>query len=266
MVYNYHVQIAADSNFNNITADYPKLSNTSLSVSTLKNNQLYYWRINNTNISGTSNWSAANMFYTASPFIRMVYPNGGERIFADSTYIIRWQANVNDTIDIKLIDSNNNVVSLIGDSIKSATNAFSWKVPSTLQQNNNYKIEITDVSDPNLASQSSNTFSIAKGITGISNSNVIIKDFELSQNYPNPFNPSTIISYALPEESQVKITIYNAIGQEISTLINSIQRSGEYEISWNAKNLSSGIYFYAIRAVGNSGRIFNVVKKMMLLK
>ncbi len=265
LVYNYHLQIASDSNFTNLIADYPKLSNTSLSVSTLKNNQIYYWRINNTNIAGTSDWSPANIFHTASPYLSVSYPNGGEQIYLDSTYIIRWQANINDTVNINLVN-NNNIVAVIGKSIVSATNAYTWHVPSTLQLDNNYRIEITDISDSNLTSQSENNFAITKGITSVNNSNESIKDFELSQNYPNPFNPSTIISYALPEESQVKITIYNSIGQVISTLINSVQKQGQYEISWNAKDLSSGIYFYSIRAVGNSGKSFNVVKKMMLLK
>ncbi len=265
LVYNYHIQIASDSSFNNIVGDYSNLSNTSLSISTLKNNQRYYWRLNNTNISGTSDWSPISVFYTASPFITLSYPNGGEQIYLDSTYIIRWQANINDTVNIKLVE-NNNIVSVIGNSIVSATNAYRWHVPATLQQNNNYKIEITDISDSTLTSQSSENFSISKGISAVVSSKEIIKDFELSQNYPNPFNPSTTIRYALPEGSHVKITIYNMIGQEISTIENSYQNAGEYYLTWNAEGLSSGIYFYSISAVGNSGKNFNVVKKMILLK
>ncbi len=85
--------------------------------------------------------------------------------------------------------------------------------------------------------------------------------FSIDQNYPNPFNPSTIISYALPEASNVKLIVYNSLGQEVSTLINSTQDAGVHNINFNASNLTSGLYFYRIEA-GN----FTQVKKMILLK
>ena len=74
-------------------------------------------------------------------------------------------------------------------------------------------------------------------------------DFELSQNYPNPFNPSTTIRYALPVESKVSISIYNLLGQEITTLVNDIQSSGYHEVLFNASNLSSGVYLFRINAL-----------------
>ncbi len=93
-----------------------------------------------------------------------------------------------------------------------------------------------------------------------------IKSFKLYQNYPNPFNPSTVIEYTVPEESQVRIDIYNAIGQRVTTLVNGMKRSGNYELRWNATNLSSGVYFYSIKATSNSDENFFTVKKMILLK
>jgi hypothetical protein len=92
-------------------------------------------------------------------------------------------------------------------------------------------------------------------------------EFSLSQNYPNPFNPSTTIQYGLPAASQVKITIYNSLGEVIDVLVDRDQAAGYYEINWNASNLASGVYFYSITANSNeSGKDFSVVKKMMLLK
>lgn len=97
-------------------------------------------------------------------------------------------------------------------------------------------------------------------------SNQIPVDFKLSQNYPNPFNPTTKIKYAIPftmsqNPVPVKLKIYNIMGQEIATLVNEIKSPGEYEVEFNAKGLSSGIYFYKIEA----GKFIDV-KKMMILK
>jgi flagellar hook assembly protein FlgD len=94
--------------------------------------------------------------------------------------------------------------------------------------------------------------------------------FELSQNYPNPFNPSTTIKFGIPENANVKLTIYNLLGQEVATLVNRDMSSGYYSIDWNAvaigKQISSGIYFYNINAIGVSGNKFISTKKMILLK
>jgi hypothetical protein len=85
--------------------------------------------------------------------------------------------------------------------------------------------------------------------------------FALSQNYPNPFNPSTIIEYALPQASNVKLTVYNAIGQTVRLLENGYKEAGNYTISFNASTLPSGIYFYKLEAGQNSQ-----IRKMMLVK
>ncbi len=92
-------------------------------------------------------------------------------------------------------------------------------------------------------------------------SNQIPVDFKLNQNYPNPFNPSTIISYSVPFNSFVSLKVYDILGREIATLVNTNQNAGNYKIEFNAKGLSSGIYFYEIRANN-----FRDVKKMMILK
>ena len=90
--------------------------------------------------------------------------------------------------------------------------------------------------------------------------------FALEQNYPNPFNPTTVIKYVLPSQSNVKLVVYNTLGQVVKTLVNSEQAGGSYSITWNGTNdynqkVSSGIYLYKLSA-GN----FVTVKKMMLVK
>jgi hypothetical protein len=90
--------------------------------------------------------------------------------------------------------------------------------------------------------------------------------FELSQNYPNPFNPITAIRYSLHRPSQVSITVFNVLGQEVKTLENGIQAAGTYETTWDGTNqtgqeVASGIYFYRIKAGENVE-----TRKMLLLK
>jgi len=86
-------------------------------------------------------------------------------------------------------------------------------------------------------------------------------EFKLVQNFPNPFNPSTVIRYSLPEASEVNLSVFNSLGQEVVNLINERQEAGRFNITFNASNLPSGIYYYSIRANN-----YYSVKKMLLLK
>lgn len=89
----------------------------------------------------------------------------------------------------------------------------------------------------------------------------IPKHFSLSQNYPNPFNPATKIQFALPNSSDTKLVIFDAIGNEVETLVNKNLEPGIYEVSWFAEKFSSGIYFYQLTT-----DIRTDTKKMILVK
>jgi pectin methylesterase-like acyl-CoA thioesterase len=92
-------------------------------------------------------------------------------------------------------------------------------------------------------------------------------EFSLSQNYPNPWNPSTRISYSLAFDSNVKLIIYNSLGQSVKEIVNGIQNAGFYETTFEAKSLPSGIYFYSIHSVSLDGKQnFTSTKKMILVK
>jgi len=86
-------------------------------------------------------------------------------------------------------------------------------------------------------------------------------DYELNQNYPNPFNPSTTIMFSIPEKGNVKLMVYNILGEEVVTLLDEIKEAGIHTINFNAAELRSGIYFYKLE----SGD-FLMVKKMNLVK
>ena len=90
--------------------------------------------------------------------------------------------------------------------------------------------------------------------------------FALHQNYPNPFNPVTTIRYDVPEQSNVRVDLYNVLGQKVAELVNKNHQPGFYTVNWDGTNmvgnaLGSGMYFYRIDAES-----FTAVKKLLLVK
>lgn len=98
-------------------------------------------------------------------------------------------------------------------------------------------------------------------LTNLNENELIEKGFQLSQNYPNPFNPATVISYNLDKDSKVVLKVFDILGKEVSMLVNEEQKAGRYNVTFNASNLSSGVYFCRISAGENIKTI-----KMNLLK
>ncbi len=91
-------------------------------------------------------------------------------------------------------------------------------------------------------------------------------EYFISQNYPNPFNPSTVIKYNIPEESNLRITVYNSLGEEIASLVNDTLQAGFYEEEWNADGFSSGVYYLKMNAESlvSDKRFTNVIKMLFL--
>jgi hypothetical protein len=102
---------------------------------------------------------------------------------------------------------------------------------------------------------------IVSSTVGLDNDLTTPLVFNLYQNYPNPFNPSTIIKYSIPKTSKVKLTLFNLLGEEVTTLVNEEKNAGYHQVDFNANNLPSGIYFYQLKT--NS---YVETKKMILLK
>ncbi|GJQ61730.1 MAG: hypothetical protein SCALA702_07830 [Melioribacteraceae bacterium] len=91
-------------------------------------------------------------------------------------------------------------------------------------------------------------------------------EYSLRQNYPNPFNPSTSISFALPVESSVKLSIFNMVGEEVAVVSDQNFNAGLYNVKFDASNFSSGVYIYSITAAGINGENFKSARKMLLMK
>ena len=98
-------------------------------------------------------------------------------------------------------------------------------------------------------------------LTNLEEEENTVLNFQLSQNYPNPFNPTTSIEYQVASIEKVSIKVYDVLGREITTLVNEQKAPGNYSVTFDASDLSSGIYFYQI----NAGE-FNQTRKMILMK
>jgi len=90
--------------------------------------------------------------------------------------------------------------------------------------------------------------------------------FTLSQNYPNPFNPVTNIRFAIPSNGFVTLKVFNALGKEVSNLVNQNMNAGTFEVKFDGAKLASGMYFYKMSFIADNGKLFADTKKLMLVK
>lgn len=103
-------------------------------------------------------------------------------------------------------------------------------------------------------------------MVGINPISTVADKFSLSQNYPNPFNPVTNIKFAIPSNGYAKLNVYNALGQQIQSLVNGNLNTGTYSVQFDGAKLNSGLYFYKLELNSNDGKYFSDVKKLMLVK
>ncbi|MFH0735575.1 MAG: C25 family cysteine peptidase [bacterium] len=136
------------------------------------------------------------------------------------------------------------------------------KGTTTEKSNYNYQDNLTNVkSDKVLYRLKQIDFDGTSHFSPVVEVSYLPQQYSLEQNYPNPFNPSTTIKFAIPTASNVKLLVYNSLGQLVSEVVNQRFDAGFYSYSFNASSLSSGVYYYRIEADN-----FTSIKKMMLIK
>lgn len=150
-----------------------------------------------------------------------------------------------------------------GKVLKTTDAGLTWGIQNTPLTENLYTIHFPSVNTGYISSWSGKILKTTNGglsfITKIENE--IVKNYLLEQNFPNPFNPSTNIKFKLKEKGFTTLNIYNITGKCITALINQSLEKGSYEISFNANDYPSGIYFYTLESNG-----FKQTRKMILLK
>jgi hypothetical protein len=140
------------------------------------------------------------------------------------------------------------------------TKTFTFTVPSTAGIVIMYATGAAGSSNPPPWNNASNKTIVVKATTGVGN-NTIPVSFSLSQNYPNPFNPVTKINYSVAKSGNVKLTVYNILGNSIYTLVNQKHEAGNYSIDFNGSKLASGTYIYKIETAE-----FTATKRMLMIK
>lgn len=193
--------------------------------------------------------------------------------------VITWNSNIPNTVTWDISNTNTAPVNCQNVNIKLSTDG-GYTYPTTLITNTpndgnqtvtvpainsstaRIKVEAADniffdISNVNFTL--SNTISVQNLNTGIPS------EFSLLQNYPNPFNPSTKINFSLPLNSNVKLKVYDVLGNTVAVLIDGNQEAGSYSYEFNASGLASGIYFYELSAFSDS-KNFNETRKMLVVK
>lgn len=244
-----------------VVFDLSGVTSSSYVVSNLEGGQEYMWRVNAINSSGTSDWSTAFIFATA-----VVAPTSAPSLYSpwnNSTGVsltptLGWYS-VNNaaSYDVEVATS-----SSFTSVIFSATGVteLSVRISNPLSYATTYYWRVRGRNSGGVGSWSDVWNFMTIGTTNVDESE-IPKEFTLCQNYPNPFNPTTTINFELPKNSLVTLKIYNLLGKEVATLVESEKPAGVYEVSFDASKFPTGMYIYQLHA-GN----FIETKKMILIK
>ncbi len=255
----FNVQVSTDSTFASVLYE----SNTNLSdyaIAGLTNNTKYFWRVNSVLDGDSSSWSDVWSFNITDPFVDAVSPNGGETWAVGNSEIIRWETNLLENVHIDLLQDQSTVLSI--DTVSGSLMAYEWNLPAGLAVGENYKIQISSESDSTIFGLSEGVFTVIDTTASlVTYENQVPYEYNLAQNYPNPFNPTTTIKFTIPNTANVKLIIYDILGNEVITLVDDVKAAGSYNVTVDAGNFASGIYFYRIITDN-----FMDTKKMILMK
>ncbi len=221
------------------------LTGTEKGLEGLSNNTTYYWHVRAENAIGAGEFSPTRSFTTGAPVppaIRLVTPLNNVSVSSDTVRCV-WRLSPSwwDWFEISTDSS-----FAFSTSIDSALTDTS-KVVHNLRNNTPYYWRVRG-GNPAGWGPFGERRSFTVSFTAVEDQNDIPPTFVLNQNYPNPFNPSTTIRYELPGPSDVRLSVYDLLGREVSVLVNERGEAGAHEVELNASGLSSGVYFYRIHA------------------
>ncbi len=197
---------------------------------------------------------------SASPFsintVIVQVPNGGEVWLGGTTQTIKWSA-VNFTkVRIAFSSNNGSNWTIIADNLDASLGKYEWLIPDSPS---NQCLIIVDSKSPANNDRSDASFTIDKQV-GI-DEEVLPTTIALYQNYPNPFNPATTIKFSLPQSEFVDLRLFDATGKEVKTIVNRAMSVGYHTINIDLSELTSGVYFYRLKAGS-----FKNTRKLMLVK
>ncbi len=223
------------------------------------------YRVKITSLGSNNDFDMSDAdFSIAKNVITISRPNGGEMLQAGTENSIVWTDSIFAPVKIELYKGGLFYTTIVD---TTPSNGFYlWTIDNGVSNGTDYKIKITSLGSNNDYDFSNGNFTITNpnGIEEILNQTP--QTYTLMQNYPNPFNPSTSIVYGLPHSGQVRIVLFNAVGQQVKVIFDGYKNVGYHKLQFNASALSSGVYFYRIQADSPSGKKYIETKKMLLLK
>ena len=205
--------------------------------------------------------NAAFTISASNPTITVTVPNGGEIWEGNTNHLIRWTRQEVSVVKIEYSTNNGSTWIVVIAARPAAFGSYNWTVPNT--PSTQCLVRISDTSNTSVNDISDSTFTIEQSVSVEDLRSEIPDEYNLYQCYPNPFNPSTMIEFSLPEMANVKLSIYNALGEKVAELVNTSLQAGKYQYNWNVpqSGIATGMYIYELRTDN-----FVSVKKMLLLK
>jgi len=196
-------------------------------------------------------------YYTGGIILRTT--NGG------TTWTSQTSGTINSLYGVSFTDSDNGTA--VGDDgtiLRTTDGGATWTQQTSGTTNSLYGVSFTDSENGTAVGMQGTILRTTNGgVSFVEEEEIdeIPTGYKLSNNFPDPFNSSTKIRYSVPQSSQLQIKVFDLLGNEIETLVNEEKPIGTYEITWTAENVTSGIYYYRLRAGS-----FLETKKMVLLK
>lgn len=263
----YNLQYATDKNFRKDLVEVDGIAGASYQINIpFLVNTTYYWRVQSKADSATlSAWSDYWSFITgngilATPVLRS--PDDGAEV--STSLILKWDGTDGAKMYALQVSDGNNFNKLIVDepNLVAAPTTTNEYPLNGLETKKTYYWRVRAIKD-NETSDWTPTWKFKTSVpTGVEITESSVSSlFRLSQNFPNPFNPSTTIEFSIPKSSDVKIMIYNILGNLVHTLVDQRLSAGTYRTQWNASGLASGVYLYRIQAGA-----FIETKRLILIK
>ncbi|KAF0149137.1 MAG: hypothetical protein FD143_2777 [Ignavibacteria bacterium] len=257
-------QLAADKNFSNMIVNQSNIADTFRTVTGMKGQTTYYWRVTASNLAGESVFSDVRSFTTGFPVPPQLVSPADKTTETPLNPMLAWKKTATaNKYRLQVADGLSILPSIIiVDSTLTDTTVtlkklninriYTWSVMALNQYGN------SGLAEP---------FKFKTVVSSNINYETVPNNYALDQNYPNPFNPSTIISYKLQAASHVTLKVYDVLGREVVTLVDEFKQAGTYKATFDTRHaelsqsIPSGIYFYRLTAGS-----FTETKKMTLMK
>lgn len=261
----YSVQISKSAEFDSLIVDAQAGSNHYKLEEPELGNVHFYWKVQANNGGNISAYSETGNYYTSIFATELVSPQVNDTVSITPEF--QWQSVEGATsYRLQVSTAPNFQASRVvydNDTITATTHV----ITTELEAGKSHYWRVFSMTDTYEGPMSDFRRFITEDVTSVSNDDQIPQEFRLNQNYPNPFNPGTIISFDLPEDSNVKLSVYNILGQHVIQLSDEVLNAGYHSKTWNASNLSGGVYLYELQAESVvSGQRYSSVRKMLLVK